>query len=151
MFQSYNLVRTLSILDNVAIPLLLAGVGERVAHRRAAAILERLGLGSRTNALPETLSGGQQQRVAIARAIVHQPRLVVCDEPTSALDNTNGQVVLQYLRDLTRELGTTLIIVTHDTRIFKFADRISEMNDGRIVQVGRPILSQRAFKLELRP
>jgi len=135
VFQAFNLIPALPIAENVAIPLLLAGVKRAEALERSRAMLERVGLGPRANALPAQLSGGQQQRVAIARALVLHPRLIVCDEPTSALDHENGIRVMELLRGMAAEEGTTLIVVTHDARIFGHADRIAKVNDGRIVEV----------------
>jgi putative ABC transport system ATP-binding protein len=98
-------------------------------------LLERVGLADRSKALPSQLSGGQQQRVAIARSLVHEPRLIVCDEPTSALDHTTGSKVMELLREVALGPERALVIVTHDQRIFPFADRIAHMDDGRIVRV----------------
>jgi len=98
----------------------------------AAAILERIGVGAHLRKLPSQLSGGQQQRVAIARALVHAPRLIVCDEPTAALDAESGQTVLEILKDAALASDRAVIVVTHDTRIYAFADRIASMEDGRI-------------------
>jgi putative ABC transport system ATP-binding protein len=98
-------------------------------------MLRRVGLGDRRHALPKQLSGGQQQRVAIARALVHEPRLIVCDEPTSALDHETGHKVMELMRELAVGTGRALVIVTHDQRIFEFADRIARMDDGRIIEV----------------
>ena len=134
VFQSFNLIPTLSVCENVAVPLLLHGVPHRVALRRAAAMLDRVGLKGREGAAPNTLSGGQQQRVAIARALVHEPDLLICDEPTSALDKDTGASVMQMIRDLSRSPDRCVIIVTHDHRIFHHADRIAEMEDGRILR-----------------
>jgi len=135
VFQAFNLLPALSIVENTAIPLLLGGMKRAAALERAAAMLERVGLGPRVRALPAQLSGGQQQRVAIARALVTNPRLVVCDEPTSALDHDNGLRVMELLRGMVAEQGTTLVVVTHDARIFGHADRIAKVDDGRIVEV----------------
>jgi putative ABC transport system ATP-binding protein len=135
VFQSFNLLPTLTAAENVAIPLLLNGVRRTAAIERAKEILARVGLGDRTRSLPAQLSGGQQQRVAIARAMVHGPRLIVCDEPTSALDHETGHKVMELLRQVARAENRALIIVTHDARIFSFADRIAKMDDGHIVQV----------------
>jgi putative ABC transport system ATP-binding protein len=132
VFQAFNLIPTLTLADNVAVPLLLNGASRSIARRGAAEMLDRLGIGGRMNALPSELSGGQQQRVALARALVHGPRLVVCDEPTSALDAKTGDTVLRLLREVALQENRTLIIVTHDNRILKYADRIIEMNDGVI-------------------
>ncbi len=132
VFQAFNLLPTLSALENVAIPLLILGERRRLALERAGEMIERVGLGGRGGALPAQLSGGQQQRVAIARALVHQPRLIVCDEPTSALDHDTGNRVMELLRRVAVSPGRALVIVTHDARIFPFADRIASMDDGRI-------------------
>ena len=138
VFQSFNLIPTLTAAENVAVPLLIQGRSWREAIGTARQTLERVGLGDRGHSLPSELSGGQQQRVAIARSLVHHPRLIVCDEPTSALDHQTGHKVLELLRELARADGLTLIIVTHDARIFSFADRIAKMDDGRIVEVVTP-------------
>jgi putative ABC transport system ATP-binding protein len=135
VFQAFNLLPTLTAAENVAIPLLINGVGRREAIERAREILSRVGLGERTHALPAQLSGGQQQRVAIARALVHDPKLIVCDEPTSALDADTGHNVMELLRSVALGVGRGLIIVTHDARIFAFADRIAMMDDGRIKNI----------------
>jgi putative ABC transport system ATP-binding protein len=135
VFQAFNLLPTLTAAENVAIPLLLNGVRRSAAIERAREILGRVGLGDRTRSLPGELSGGQQQRVAIARAMVHGPRLIVCDEPTSALDHETGHKVMELLRQVARAENRALIIVTHDARIFGFADRIAKMDDGYVVQV----------------
>ncbi len=135
VFQSYNLIPSLSVLDNVMIPLLLRGARHAAAVDAAMASLKAVGLGQHIDKTPAGLSGGQQQRVAIARAIVHSPRLVVCDEPTSALDHTTGREVMGLLRSLARDRDTTLIVVTHDQRIYDHADRIAEMDDGRIIAI----------------
>ena len=105
------------------------------AVARAKELLRDVGLGGREDSLPKQLSGGQQQRVAIARALVHNPRLVVCDEPTSALDHQTGRRVMEALKSLAVSQDRALIIVTHDARIFEFADRIAHMDDGRIVNI----------------
>jgi putative ABC transport system ATP-binding protein len=135
VFQAFNLIPALPIVENAAIPLILNGMKKKDAVERAAEMLDRVGLGKRILAMPTQLSGGQQQRVAIARALVLQPKLVVCDEPTSALDHENGSRVMELLRKMASEQGTTLVVVTHDARIFGHADRIAKMNDGRIVEV----------------
>jgi putative ABC transport system ATP-binding protein len=98
-------------------------------------MLEKVGIGDRGRSLPSELSGGQQQRVAIARSMVHNPKLIVCDEPTSALDHQTGHKVMELFRDVAMDEGRALIIVTHDSRIFEFADRIATMDDGRIVEI----------------
>ena len=135
VFQSFNLIPALSAAENVAVPLLIQGQSRRKAVREAEATLERVGLAGRSHSLPAELSGGQQQRVAIARSLVHNPRLIVCDEPTSALDHETGLKVMELLREVALGDGRSLIIVTHDPRIFHLADRIAEMDDGRIVKI----------------
>ncbi len=135
VFQAYNLIPTLTVAENVAVPLLIVGNRRRAALSRAKEILEAVGLGDKLGALPSALSGGQQQRVAIARALVNDPRLIVCDEPTSALDADTGRLVMDVLRRSALSENRALIIVTHDNRIFSFADRIARMDDGRIILV----------------
>jgi putative ABC transport system ATP-binding protein len=135
VFQAYNLLPTLTALENVSVPLLILGVARKEAQERAKDILEQVGLADRMFASPAQLSGGQQQRVAIARALIHGPKLIVCDEPTSALDAETGHRVMEVLRDSALSSERALIIVTHDNRIFNFADRIARMEDGRIVSV----------------
>ena len=142
VFQAFNLLPTLSAAENAAIPLLVNGVKRKLAIARAAEMLERVGLGDRCKSLPSQLSGGQQQRVAIARALVHGPKLIVCDEPTSALDHDTGHKVMELLRDVALKEGRTLVIVTHDQRIFGFADRIAQMDDGRVVKVTQQTVSE---------
>ena len=114
-------------------PLLAAGVKRSEAVERAVALLVRLGLGRRVHAFPRELSGGQQQRVAFARALIHDPRLIVADEPTSALDAESGQAVMELLTDIARAPDRAVVIVTHDDRIFRFADVIHTMSDGQFV------------------
>ncbi|HEV7302405.1 MAG TPA: ABC transporter ATP-binding protein [Tepidisphaeraceae bacterium] len=135
VFQAFNLLPTLSAAENAAVPLLINGVKRKEAVDRARAMLDRVGLGDRSASLPAQLSGGQQQRVAIARALVHGPKLIVCDEPTSALDAQTGHKVMELLREVALGEGRSLIIVTHDARIFEFGDRIAQMNDGQVVKV----------------
>jgi len=135
VFQMFNLIPTLSAAENVAVPLLIHGTKRRAAIDRAREILGRVGLGDRTYSLPAELSGGQQQRVAIARAIVHNPKLIVCDEPTSALDHETGHKVMEMLREVATGADRVLIVVTHDARIFEFADRIAKMDDGQVTLV----------------
>lgn len=132
VFQQYNLLPALTATENVAIPLLIQGVPRSQAVIQAREVLESVGLGSRANQLPSQLSGGQQQRVAIARALVHEPRLLVCDEPTAALDAHSGQVVMELLKRVAVQPGRAVIVVTHDSRVFDYGDRIVEMADGRI-------------------
>jgi putative ABC transport system ATP-binding protein len=135
VFQAFNLLPTLTAAENAAIPLLISGMPRRQAVRVATETLARVGLADRAKALPSQMSGGQQQRVAIARALVHNPKLIVCDEPTSALDHVTGHKVMELLREVALGEDRALVIVTHDARIFEFADRIAKMDDGRIVEI----------------
>ncbi|MCP5505069.1 MAG: ABC transporter ATP-binding protein [Chlamydiales bacterium] len=134
VFQAFNLIPMLSNAENVAIPLLLNNMDRKEAIKHAEERLIQFGLEDKMNTYPKQLSGGQQQRVAIARAVIHNPRLIVCDEPTSALDHENGMLVLNHLRDIVDKENRALIVVTHDSRIFDFADRIVHMEDGNIVE-----------------
>ena len=135
VFQAFNLLPALNAAENVSVPLVINGMKRAEAERRASLVLEQVGLGERTTSLPSQLSGGQQQRVAIARALVHNPKLIVCDEPTSALDHETGHTVMMLLKDVALHNERALVIVTHDARVFGFADRIAEMDDGHIIKV----------------
>jgi putative ABC transport system ATP-binding protein len=137
VFQAFNLIPALSALENVSVPLLIQGAPRAVAEQRASDALAAVGLGARVNALPSKLSGGEQQRVAIARALVHKPKLLVCDEPTSNLDTKTGHDMMQILRSVADSPDRALVVVTHDTRILDFADRIARMEDGRVVETSR--------------
>ena len=138
VFQQYNLLPALTAAENAAVPLLAAGQKRAVAVDKAVAMLERLGMRDRAHARPSQLSGGQQQRVAIARALMHEPRLLVCDEPTAALDADSGHAVMELLRQAAVREDRAVVVVTHDTRVFPFGDRIAYMNDGRITKTERP-------------
>jgi len=133
IFQQYNLLPALTAAENAAMALVTDGVSLGKASARARAVLEELGMGPHADKLPRQLSGGQQQRVAIARAIVHAPDLIVCDEPTAALDAHAGQQVMELLRDAAAARGRAVLVVTHDNRIYRYADRIIAMEDGRLV------------------
>ncbi|MBC7980961.1 MAG: ABC transporter ATP-binding protein [Armatimonadetes bacterium] len=135
IFQQFNLIPTLTVAENVSVPLLIQGLAGGKALKRSREALEKVGLGQRWKERPNKLSGGEQQRVAIARALVHDPPLVICDEPTAALDAKNGEIVLDLFSQVARSPGRAVIIVTHDNRIFSYADRISHMDDGEIVEV----------------
>jgi putative ABC transport system ATP-binding protein len=135
VFQQYNLLPALTAAENAAVPLLAAGWKRPAAVDCAMSLLERLGMKERAKAFPRQLSGGQQQRVAMARALVHEPRLIVCDEPTAALDHATGESVMELLADAAVHPGRAVIVVTHDNRVFHFADTIAHMNDGEIVRV----------------
>jgi putative ABC transport system ATP-binding protein len=133
--QQFNLLPILTAVENVAVPLLIQKVGRANALRRAQAMLDRVGLSDRAEFLPKNLSGGQQQRVAIARALVNEPRLLICDEPTAALDGPNGQKIMELLREVGRSPDRCVVVVTHDSRIFHFGDRMAKLTDGRIVSI----------------
>ncbi len=135
VFQAYNLVPMLTATENVSIPLIINGMEYEEAVKKAEIILDSFGMGDKLLALPAELSGGQQQRVAIGRACIHEPRIIVCDEPTSALDHETGSKMLELLKQKALEPGRVLIVVTHDARIFPFADRIVKMDDGKIAEI----------------
>jgi putative ABC transport system ATP-binding protein len=132
VFQSYNLVPTLSVLDNVMLPMELSGSRDR---SRAMALLAEVGLGDRHDEWPDRLSGGEQQRVAIARALAHEPMLLLADEPTGNLDYATGRTVMDLLHRLVRETRTTMLVVTHDRDFLQASDRIVRMHDGRMVDI----------------
>jgi putative ABC transport system ATP-binding protein len=133
VFQQYNLLASLTAEENAAIPLIADGVAHGSAVRRAREVLVRLGLAGHERKLPRQLSGGQQQRVAIARALVHEPALVVCDEPTAALDAQAGRAVMELLDAAADDPHRAVLVVTHDDRIYRFADRIFAIEDGRLL------------------
>ncbi len=135
VFQQYNLLPALTAAENACVPLIIAGMSKRQALAQARRLLEALGIGGRSEALPSQLSGGEQQRVAIARALADDPRLLVCDEPTSSLDAQSGHHTMELIRDVAVQPGRVVIIVTHDARVLAFGDRIIYMNDGRIERV----------------
>ena len=135
IFQQFNLIPTLTAVENAAVSLVARGVGLGKAVKLAGEMFDRLGLGDQRYKYPNQLSGGQQQRVAIARALVHEPRLVICDEPTASLDAATGRSVMMMLKDLALASTRAVIVVTHDDRIYSFADRINHMSDGLITDV----------------
>jgi len=135
IFQQYNLLAGLNAAENAAVPLVASGTPWPTALQKAGALLDKLGLGNHINKLPRQLSGGQQQRVAIARALVHEPRLLLCDEPTAALDGKSGQAVMGLLRDLAVHPDRAAIVVTHDPRVYAYADRVAHMEDGLLLKV----------------
>ena len=130
-----HLFPALTAAENVAVPLLVLRQGASQAQARALSLLDRLGLAGHADKYPRELSVGEQQRVAIARAIAHDPRLIICDEPTAALDAASGRLVMQMLRDVTVKADRAVVVVTHDHRIFGYADRIIHMDDGRITRI----------------
>ena len=136
-FQHFNLLPALTAAENVAVPLAINGVSRSEGITRAVKVLEKIGLGERIDAFPSQMSGGQQQRVTIARGMIHNPRILVCDEPTSSVDAQTGQAVMELIREIALQPDRLVIVVTHDNRIFQFADRIISMEDGRIKEVQR--------------
>ncbi len=133
VFQFFNLIPTLTVLENVTLPLELAGQNGRFALDAAVHLLTQVGLADRLDTFPDKLSGGEQQRVAIARALVHDPMLILADEPTGNLDEETGQQVLQLLLSLTRERGKTLIMATHSPEVVPLADRVFRIHEGHLV------------------
>lgn len=138
VFQAFNLMPTLSALENAALPLELDGLSTKEARERARAGLEQVGLGKRVDHLPSMLSGGEQQRVAVARALVTNPTLLLADEPTGNLDTAGGEQVMKLLRELVGKHGQTVVMVTHDSEIAAAADRVLRMRDGLIANDHRP-------------
>jgi putative ABC transport system ATP-binding protein len=134
VFQSYHLFPTLTAAQNVQLALDIRGERGRKARERSCQALKMVGLEHKTNALPHELSGGEQQRVAIARAIVTNPSAVLADEPTAALDSGNGQTLMRILASIAHERGSAVLVVTHDPRVLPFADRIVQIEDGRLVE-----------------
>ncbi len=133
VFQFFNLIPTLTVLENARLPAELAGLPSAEADRRALELLARVGLCDRPREFPDRLSGGEQQRVAIARALVQSPTVLLADEPTGNLDRGTGETVLALLTELTRQMGKTLIVVTHSRRIAESADRRLLLEDGRLI------------------
>jgi putative ABC transport system ATP-binding protein len=140
VFQSFNLLPYRTALENVEVPLMVAGLPRTERRARARQLLERVGLGARTGHRPSQLSGGEQQRVAVARALANTPSILLADEPTGNLDSATGTEVMHLLRDLNQD-GLTLIIVTHDMTIAAYATRIIRLRDGKIVSIEEPVVS----------
>jgi putative ABC transport system ATP-binding protein len=135
VFQQYNLLPAMNAVENACVPLLIAGWSRARALEKAAEVLAKVGLGNRMKSLPNQLSGGQQQRVAIARALVHDPKILVCDEPTAALDAASGRTVMELIQAVACQPDRAVIVVTHDSRVYDFGDRIVEMADGQVEKV----------------
>ena len=135
IFQQYNLLPKLNLMENVEVPLVYAGVSRAERHKRAKEVLEKVGLGDKLKNKPNQLSGGQQQRVSIARALVRNPPVILADEPTGALDSHTGREVLGMLQELHNE-GHTVVLITHDNSIAVQAERIIRLEDGRVVYDG---------------
>ena len=137
VFQTFNLLSTLTALENVSLPLRLQGLSRREADQRARAMLERVGLGGRVTHRPDELSGGERQRIAIARALIFQPPILLADEPTGNLDSKTGEEILRLLDDLHHELNTTILLVTHNEEAAAHCDRILQLRDGSVVREER--------------
>lgn len=135
IFQQYNLLPKLTLLDNVALPLLYAGVGDNEQKECAMRSLERVGLADKAKSFPSQLSGGQQQRASIARALAGSPSVILADEPTGALDSKTGREVMEFLKELHEE-GNTIVLITHDNSIAAQAERVVRITDGKIVYDG---------------
>ncbi len=141
VFQGFNLLKRVSALDNVALPLLYAGVGKRQRRERAQELLTQIGLGKYGQSLPNRMSGGQQQRVAIARALANSPKVILADEPTGNLDSETSNEIMGVLTRLNREQGLTIILVTHELDVANFANRLIRFKDGVVVHDG-PVTHQ---------
>ena len=150
VFQHFNLIPALTAAENVAVPEVIRGMRKNAALEKAVDMLNKVGLGNRTNFLPTQLSGGQLQRIAIARALVHEPRLLVCDEPTSAIDARTGQSIMELIRQVAIQPDRVAIIVTHDPRVLGYADRIVSLDDGLISgdQLQEPKISKELLSLQ---
>lgn len=135
IFQFFNLLPTLTVAENVTLPLLLDGIGQDEAHSQAVTMLERVGLRARAAHFPAELSGGEMQRVAVARALVHRPELIIADEPTGSLDSENGTRIMQLLERLNREVGVTIVLATHAEEAARYAKHIVRLRDGLIEHV----------------
>jgi putative ABC transport system ATP-binding protein len=136
VFQSLFLIPTLSVIENICLPLIIAGDSEKNAESKGMKLLEQMHLTHRSHSSPTSLSKGQQQRIAIARAMVNESQILVCDEPTSSLDQTSGLEIMTLLKEKVLHSSRAVLVVTHDQRTFPFADRIIYMNDGQIVPEG---------------
>lgn len=138
VFQSYFLIPSLNLAENVALPLLIEGVSQQKAQERAIEVLKKFHLEHKYLASPSLLSKGQQQRVAIARAMIKDASIILCDEPTSSLDHTAGMEVMDILHKVAKDLTKAVLVVTHDNRIFDYADRIITISDGQIIEDKTP-------------
>lgn len=144
IFQGHNLIASMTATENIVFQMQMRGLSTKDATNEAHHLLDRVGLGDKRTAKPRELSGGQRQRVAIARAIAGRPPIILADEPTASLDHTSGALVTELLRDLAGELGHTVVVVTHDSRIFDLADRIEHLEDGKIMRRGESHLPGRS-------
>lgn len=136
VFQSLFLIPTLTVVENVSLPLIVGGIDEKVAEEKALELLKKVHLEHRANVSPRLLSKGQQQRVAIIRAMINDAAIIICDEPTSSLDHVSGGEIMEFLHTLAHKSTKAVLVVTHDPRIFSYADRIISMSDGEILPEG---------------
>jgi ABC-type lipoprotein export system ATPase subunit len=141
IFQAFHLAPTLNALENVALPGVFAGIPRDIREKRATRLLTALGMADRLDHRPSQLSGGQQQRVVIARALFNNPPIIMADEPTGSLDSKTGQIVMQMLRSLCTHQGKTIMIVSHDQGVVRYADRIVYLKDGRVVNDDAPVIT----------
>jgi putative ABC transport system ATP-binding protein len=139
IFQFYNLLPTLTAIENVELPMIISGTSKREARQRAKELLENVGLSKRFDHRPDELSGGEQQRVAVARALVNHPSIILADEPTGDLDTDTGIQVMKTLKELSKHDETTVIVATHDNNIVSMADRTLRMKDGKIATDEKPV------------
>ncbi len=134
VFQHYNLIPTLTVEENIELPMIFKGLGKAEREKRAKELMEKLGILELAERRPNELSGGQQQKVAIARAMANNPSILLCDEPTGNLDTKSGEMVMETLKEMNEE-GVTVVLVTHDESLKRFADRVVRLRDGMIVHV----------------
>ena len=134
VFQSFNLIPTLTVEENLLLPMELNGESAKIANARVAELMQELGLGDRLESFPDRLSGGEQQRVAIARALIHDPNLVLADEPTGNLDRQTGEQALRLFRELIRKAGKTMIVATHSSDVLGIADRVISLEEGKLIE-----------------
>ena len=137
VFQQFNLIPTLTALENVMLPLIFQGVSLKIRLRKATEMLKKVGLGDRMQHTPAQLSGGQQQRVAIARSLIVDPEVVLADEPTGNLDSKTGKEIMELLKDLNKKEKKTVVLVTHDNHLAKMAERTAFLKDGKIIKEAR--------------
>ncbi len=149
IFQSFNLIPTLTVAENVALPYELQGKPRREARQHALKLLERVGIGDRGDSFPDRLSGGQQQRVAVARALIHEPLLILADEPTGNLDRHTSDDILNLLLEMTRGAGKTLIMATHSMEIIPLADRIFRIQESQLIEDTERLKRGAALRAEL--
>jgi putative ABC transport system ATP-binding protein len=142
VFQFFNLLPTLTVTENVELPLLLEGLNNANTHDRSRKLIDRVGLSSRANHFPQQLSGGEMQRAAIARAIIHEPALLIADEPTGNLDSENGSRILDLLAEVNRELHITILLATHSREVASIANRVFFMRDGIIERIEIPAMKE---------